>query len=457
MSESDNEYPREHHFYVAVAKHVFAHKKHGIVFVRDPLSLKDADQYGLKPLILYGVTVPGTQILWLTFTPIDQPRTFTSVLEEAWRDGNGLRGKPDILKVSRHITFACPDLATCLAKLGIALLTADGKDKRFSSSLRSAHLKSTELDHYFGERGSQSVINMNDLLFSAKRQHVFDSNFVLSRLVGEERAKVDRWLNIPFNAVTASIPDVNWTPGPWLSAWEANLPPSSPRFFTSDTPKWLILGRDEDTDDSFDDDRFEAGFASPFDLIKLMIKSFPNTVNEVAQEIGVKHRELLWFLSGRVDLPNPALDRLLCLLQICIRWEGYYEATGPCVLVARTLRSIARAYDELSHGGDLAFSFEALPDKGMPEPSWRYLVFQSCSGKSNIIMIPRGSHVSEQLNSEIFINFEGERQVPALIYREIVRTCAIACVAPANNSREIERFVMRHAEYRCGLERWGCF
>ena len=50
-------YTREHHFYVAIAKHVFQHTEKGIVFVGDPIRLKDAEKFNLKPLLLYGLTV----------------------------------------------------------------------------------------------------------------------------------------------------------------------------------------------------------------------------------------------------------------------------------------------------------------------------------------------------------------------------------------------------------------
>lgn len=58
--------PREHHFYVAIAKFLFHHPEHGIVSVRDPIKIKDAERYGLSPLILYGLTVAGLPIRWMT-------------------------------------------------------------------------------------------------------------------------------------------------------------------------------------------------------------------------------------------------------------------------------------------------------------------------------------------------------------------------------------------------------
>ena len=74
MNQQAQPSPREHHFYVAIAKFLFHHPEHGIVSVGDPIKIKDAERYGLSPLILYGLTVAGLPIRWMTFTPVAQPR-----------------------------------------------------------------------------------------------------------------------------------------------------------------------------------------------------------------------------------------------------------------------------------------------------------------------------------------------------------------------------------------------
>jgi hypothetical protein len=111
-------YIREHHFYVTIAKHVFLHIEKGIVFVSDPIRLKDAEKFNLKPLILYGLTVPGTQIEWYTFSLFDEPRSLFNVLLEGWEKASGLRGYPDNLKINRHIANACSHLQSSLSHIG---------------------------------------------------------------------------------------------------------------------------------------------------------------------------------------------------------------------------------------------------------------------------------------------------------------------------------------------------
>ena len=50
MNQQTQPSPREHHFYVAIAKFLFHHPEHGIVSVRDPIKIKDAERYALENL-----------------------------------------------------------------------------------------------------------------------------------------------------------------------------------------------------------------------------------------------------------------------------------------------------------------------------------------------------------------------------------------------------------------------
>ena len=138
MNQQTQSSPRVHHFYVAIAKFLFHHSEHGIVSVRDPIKLKAAERYGLSPLILYGLTVAGLPIRWVTLSSVDQPRALGEVLLEAWRNAKGLRGRPDILRVNRYLATACPELVQNMAKIGVRVEVADAKDKSLPASLRAA-------------------------------------------------------------------------------------------------------------------------------------------------------------------------------------------------------------------------------------------------------------------------------------------------------------------------------
>lgn len=109
-----------------------------IVAVRDPIRLADAKQRGLDPIILYGVTVAGSPIRWLTLSAMDPRKSLKEVLLTAWKFAEGLGGFPDILRVNRYEAQADPALAVDLAKIGTGLEIADPNDKTVPASLRSA-------------------------------------------------------------------------------------------------------------------------------------------------------------------------------------------------------------------------------------------------------------------------------------------------------------------------------
>ena len=121
--------PREHHFYVSIAKFLFQHPEYGVVSVQEPIKIEDARRYQLNPIILYGLTVPRLPIRWMTFTPFDKPRAFRDVLFEGWRNASGLRGRPDILRVSRLLAKASPELVEDMAMIGVQVEVADAKEK----------------------------------------------------------------------------------------------------------------------------------------------------------------------------------------------------------------------------------------------------------------------------------------------------------------------------------------
>ena len=83
---------REHQFYVTVCKFIFAHKTHGIVSLVDPLPLEEAKALGLEQIWLYGVTVAGLPLRWVTFSAFDERLDLLAVLQDAWAIGAGLRG-----------------------------------------------------------------------------------------------------------------------------------------------------------------------------------------------------------------------------------------------------------------------------------------------------------------------------------------------------------------------------
>ncbi|MDO9168123.1 MAG: hypothetical protein Q7U18_03385 [Methylobacter sp.] len=62
---------------------------------------------------------------------------------------------------------------------------------------------------------------------------------------------------------------------------------------------------------------------------------------------------------------------------------------------------------DMSNGGDINYSVEALPEKGTPDPSWRYVVFAAYGQLPNIFMFQRGSKTTDQLGNKLLMNYLG--------------------------------------------------
>ncbi|MCI5130637.1 MAG: hypothetical protein D3904_03755, partial [Candidatus Electrothrix sp. EH2] len=218
--------PREHHFYVAVAKFLFYHPEHGIVSVRDPIRIKDAKQYSLSPLILYGVSVAGLPIRWMTFTPLDHPRAFRDVLLEAWRNAEGLRGRPDILMVNRHLAAASPELVQDMKKIEVQVKVADARDRSLSVSLRSAQYYSEWRSRMHDRKDQSLAESIQALCQDAQDNHDF---FIRDDRRGEnsreKENKIRQWLALQTQEPVPKLTDgsLDWELGPWLSSWEKSL------------------------------------------------------------------------------------------------------------------------------------------------------------------------------------------------------------------------------------------
>lgn len=449
MSDETQQPNREHHFYVSIAKLLFHHPQHGIVAVRDPIRLADAKQRGLDPIILYGVTVAGLPIRWLTFSAIDKPKSLREVLLTAWRDAEGLRGIPDVLRVNRYVAHADPGLATDLARIGTRLEIADAKDKTAPASLRSAQDASVWLLKKHDPADMSLAASVESLCRDAHDDHDWRSDGGPLRLSNRKlEDSIQQWLNLPMREPPSILPEYRgWEAGPWLSSWETALPPDQPRYFHYDGMSrrtWLISGEDP-SEDSDEFPAYEEHDNTP-EFARNLVACWPNPPKEVAAAAGITLRQLQWFTSERATLDkSPHYDlRHLLGIEYDERMGGYTPA-GPYVLIARKAQAIEAIYQEISGGGD-ACPCELVPAQGQADPSWRYVLINAHSTPPTIVMAPRGEAITERL-PDLLLNYEGMRPVSQAFYRDVVTTCARACQTPQTNVREMKEFAKRYERY----------
>lgn len=364
MNDRTHQPNREHHFYVSIAKFLFHHPKHGIVAVRDPIRLADAKQRGLDPIMLYGVTVAGLPIRWLTFSTISQRKSLREVLLTAWKEAEGLRGMPDVLRVNRYLAQADPELVADLARIGVSLEVVDAKDKTVAASLRSAHNASRWFSRRHDPVDLSLVASVEALCLDAQADHDWRANRSPRGLSNRKlEDSIEQWLSLPMRQ-PPSVPleNLEWEAGSWLSSWETSLPPDQPRYFHHDgmgRRTWLLLGEDpsEDTDD--DDDEFPAyeEHDNTPEIARNLVACWPNPPKEVAAAAGITLRQLQWFTSERATLDKSTHYDLRHLLGIEYDERmGGYTPSGPYVLIARKAQAIEAIYQE-------------IPEAAMPAPA----------------------------------------------------------------------------------------
>ncbi len=442
---------REHFFFVAVARFVFLHEKHGVVSVRDPIRLADAEQHGLSPLLIYGLSVAGLPLRWMTFSTITEPRPILAVLQEAWMQAEGLRGLPDTLRVNRHLAAACPDLASSLAKIGVNLRITDSADKNHPAALRSAQDAARSL---WDRNRSETTVKdrVLSLIESAAHDHRYDSQGgAISIAAPKTRQQIEQWLALPVQeAGLLPVEKMDWTPGPWLYPQETTIPPKQPRYFHTDSVSgriWLFTGQAHDADEiEADGDPIDSGLEEVAALARNLVECWPNPPAEIASEVGITLRQLQWFISGRADLASSPRYRLEELLGIGLdERSGYLTAFGPYVLIARKPQALEAVYTEISHGGD-ASPWELLPGTGAADPSWRYILINTYGAPPSFVMVPRGDRIADRLD-DLILNFAGPLSVARPFYQEVVTTCARACRSPKANIASMTEFVLRYQRH----------
>lgn len=440
---------REHHFYVSIAKFVFHHPEYGIVSVANPIRLADAKQYDLTPVLLYGLTVAGLPIRWLTFSPLDHPKSFLNVLWEAWLNAEGLRGKPDILKVNRNLAKSCPELSNFLSEVGVQLEIAGPSEKALSASLRVAQDRAKWLRSINQNQDHSLSSGVDALCLDAGSNHAQSSSsgFEGYSQSSTEKAKSANWLSLPILAPEQfSAEELSWKQGSWLKSWETSVAKNTARHYKfSDVEQrtWLHSGTSSHHD--IDDEEHEVDFSydNLGEVAKSVINNWPYTPSEIAKTIGCTAKELYWFVTGKTQFSSAVRSNLERLIGAYFDTSfERYELRGPCVLVAKKAKSLEECYNELTGGGD-AEVWEIVPEKGMAEPSWRYILMCRYQCQPSIIMAPRGEKITDNL-PQLLVNFRGLQPVSIEFYRDMVSTCARACQAPEANVSEMSKFGERY-------------
>lgn len=446
MNESDD---REHLFYIAVAKFLFLHHEHGLVSVSDSIGLAEANLYGLQPLIVYGLTVRGLPLRWLSFSRIDEYRDLGEVLSEAWMSARALRGVPDRLCVSRHLAANSEALRDLCASHGVELIVADAKEKALPAVMRVSQDRCRWLGWHW--RASYNRDDpVRELRKLAAIEHV-DSLSLVECGSGslQEQVRWRTWTKLDVRYLAEPIKEkCRWTGGKWLTSWEGNVPPPRKRYFHKNDNGAIELltfdplGYGDDEEDvshypfySVPDDRAE--------LLKSLLQNWPNPTTQVAQAVGMTVKELRWLAAEKMKFDDERADQLCTMLGIGFdRHMGGYSVAGPLLLVAQVATALGQTYSDISGGGN-AHPLELVPQSGVADPSWRYFLVNGYRAPLVIVMAPRGETITEKMPDLLF-NFVGKHRLLPEVFRDVVASCARAARLPHDNRIEMLGLEQRH-------------
>lgn len=134
--------------------------------------------------------------------PMDENHTYVDfvrdVLLEAWRKAEGLCGRPDILRINRHLALASPELVWDMAKIEVQVEVADAKEKSLPASLRSAQNSSRWLLGKHDRKDPSLTGSIQALCRDAQYDHDFH---VRSGYRGahsrEVKNRMQQWLALP--------------------------------------------------------------------------------------------------------------------------------------------------------------------------------------------------------------------------------------------------------------------
>lgn len=439
--EGDPQPERRQQFYISYSKYLFL-KNDLVVVAEEPLPLDEARSAGLVPLIMYGITIERLPIRWLKFSRASEPEDLISVLNEGWASAPGLRGRPDVVVVSRMLFDAAPELGSALRSLGVLLEVAGPGDKSTPAALSAAHKSSQSMMYH--PKGD--AVRLADPLarVNAAGQYEHMDRLKHAHIFHADKADlIERWMQNQINEnADGALDSIAWTQGEWMGSWQQLAEKNTYRGF--DKPKngvvWMIKVSDPVSDRYLQEKQ---------EIVDNLISCWPNDPKDIAAAAGITKLKLSWYRTRKRPLHYDEEAKLLELLGV-EKFADDRPDFSPCVLIARVSTHARNVYEDMSGGGD-AEPYEITPASGVIDPSWQYILLNGYSWMPVFFMVQRGSTTSANLE-KTFMNFGGTKAVPESIYKDIVSTCAQACMAVEANLPTVTAFASRQKQWLTRME-----
>lgn len=347
----------------------------------------DREEMGLGPLLVYNVVAPSFKRCFRMVVDARAPLALSFFLAAAWQS-EVMLGMPMTLEVKPQLLRADLGFVGWIREQGISVVPP--------SSIKSINAF---------ERVSQ------DLRFAVHWHDSYRRRPRSFRMANEALLDHDRFC-APHHDQT-SMGQHNF------EMWDSR----EKRFFKGapipdDWSAAALLERPRSRPDpslkvDVDDD------PAHVDGIKHVLAMWPNGRGAVLKELGVKAADFDFWVQERSHLYSDDFARLKELLNL--EYHQHFEEWmmgGGYLLIAKQPKDVLWAYEALSHGGDLEFSFEIVGPRGEQLPT-RFLVFSSWSGLSTIILFERGGAAEAVLESGKLVNLEAPRRASPEVWKDV--------------------------------------
>lgn len=347
----------------------------------------------LTPLLVYGLVVPAYRYITRLLVDPRSPMAIGEYLSRAWSKTQKL-GMPLRLEVRPGLLGADKGFSRWTKSLGVECSTAQNLKSiaAFATSVKDVGFAAMDW-----KRPVDDCENPLPLVEANAALQDYDTTVLRWMIDGHGVSMRDieldhfrAWLNRGqkfFDRPVAPAMD-----------WDVDALPRSP------LPK--IRQRQEELDNPM-------WLEEPIEALKELLGMWPTGKKQFCKEMGLSVSALNSWMSCNEPIEQSQFENLRTTIHLeeDEDFDDSFYLTGGCLLIADTPKNAITVYDELSDGGDLMYSFEALSTSA-DFNGFRVLVFESYSKSPTIILFKRGGKAEAVLNRNDLINFQGPVHVP---------------------------------------------
>ncbi|MDO9236176.1 MAG: hypothetical protein Q7U28_09125 [Aquabacterium sp.] len=377
---------------VSFAKDVGLNMRGGVTsFESDRISRESA---GLKPLLVYSVVAPCYSVMARMLVDAATPIPISQFLSQAWSSEYQL-SMPQRLEAEAALLASDQGFVNWAQSQGVACSpAASSKSLRaFARSPQNLQWSVTwpSLDNEGKpaprlEIANRSLLNYDT--FSITTSNAFRKSM--------DALTFDAWMARERRFIKGS-----WTADDWNPACMVEKPKAVPK------PHLAVLRRNEE-----DEPLYIPG-------LKELVTMWPGGRRAFFHDLNVTAGDFDHWVAGRAHLPIDTPREVLAKAGAFYDSRyGEYVLGGGQLLVARTAKAVDCVYTELSHGGDLEFSFEVVSPPGEEIPM-RVLVFAPYGDHTSLILFPKIDGAESLLDALDLINQTPARNAPSDVWETI--------------------------------------